>query len=257
MQNRRYLIFITGQHLTCCWYVCSVFIDIQARLPGHGLLGWRPPLWKCDGRYQGTVSLREGKYIQNQPKNSEPVWKLVKFPEGMVAQASQRRRLSGTRLRSELSRCGAGANAPSGKQFWRIQELDFDSFDVQTCSKQDFTSLWQAAMDFALSQNLRLFMAPEAWEKLFWSSLFWGLCQEQMDKELCTLQGPKIFKFNKNGNASLERWLADKADSLQNCSSWLFSQLPLHLLFHLFFRGTVPMHASHGTVCSTFLIFLL
>ena len=132
-------IFITRQHLTCCWYVFSVFIDIQARLPGHGLLGWRPPLWKRDGRYQGTVSLREGKHIQNQPKNPEPVWKLVKFPEGMVAQASQRRRLSRTRLRSELSRCGAGANAPNGKQFWRIQELDFESFDVQTCSKQHFT----------------------------------------------------------------------------------------------------------------------
>lgn len=213
-------IFITRQHLTCCWYVFSVFIDIQARLPGHGLLGWRPPLWKRDGRYQGTVSLREGKHIQNQSKNLETACRWVKFPEGMVAQASQRRRLSRTRLRSELSRCGAGANVPNGKQFSRIQELDFESFDVQTCSRQHFTSLWQAAMDFALSQNLRLFMAPEAWEKLFWSSLFWGLCQEQMDKELCTLQGPKIFKFNKHGNASLERWLADKADSLQNCSSW-------------------------------------
>ena len=62
----------------------------------------------------------KGKQIKDQPKNPETVWRWVKFPEGMVAQASQRWRLGRTWLCSELSRCGAGANVPNGKQL-RIQ----------------------------------------------------------------------------------------------------------------------------------------
>ena len=209
-------IFITRQHLTCCWYVFSVFIDIQARLPGHGLLGWRPPLWKRDGRYQGTVSLREGKHIQNQPKNPEPVWKLVKFPEGMVAQASQRRRLSRTRLRSELSRCGAGANAPNGKQFWRIQELDFESFDVQTCSKQHFTVTVAGRHGLCTVSEPEAFHGTRGPKKAILKLTFLGtLPRTNGQRTLHIARSQRYLNSTNMEMPPLERWLADKADSLQ------------------------------------------